>query len=192
MPNNKGGKNYKKSKHADDEPVVYECLPDQMYGRVVKILGNSNTLVYCNDNKERICHIRGNMRSKVWINVGDIVLISIRDFKEEAIGVKGRGDICAKYDPRVIYKLRQKDSSINPLLFSNVETGGDTAKNYNNPDNEGGFEFDGGNDNDDDDKSSDDELTEKETKSKRITGNNRYAVRSSINVDDETFNIDDI
>ena len=168
MPNNKGGKNYKKSKHADDEPALYECLEDQMYGRVVKILGNSNTLVYCNDNKERICHIRGNMRSKVWINVGDIVLISIREFKEEAIGVRGRGDICAKYDPRVIYKLRQKDSSINPLLFANVESGSDAVKKHDNPDNEGGFEFDGGDSGDKgDSSSSESEKEETQEKGKR-------------------------
>jgi initiation factor 1A len=188
MPNNKGGKNYKKSKHAGDEPVVYECLPDQMYGRVIKILGNSNTLVYCNDNKERICHIRGNMRSKVWINVGDIVLISVRDFKEESTGVRGRGDICAKYDTRIIYKLRQRDSSINPLLFANMENGGDGAKKHDNPDNEGGFEFDDRNSVN----GSESSESGNETKPKRITGNSRYEVRATMGDADDSFNIDDI
>jgi hypothetical protein len=30
MPNKKGGKNYKKSKHTDDEPTFYEKAEDQM------------------------------------------------------------------------------------------------------------------------------------------------------------------
>ena len=97
MPNKVGGKNYKKGKHQDD-PKVYERLEGQMYGRVLKLLGGCNAMVFCNDNKERLCHIRGNMRRKVWIEVGDIVLISLRDLSDESDPTfVERGDICAKY-----------------------------------------------------------------------------------------------
>ncbi len=59
-----------------------------------------------------------------------------------------RGDICAKYDQRVIYKLQNKDKSINPKLFTTVESndlyGGARQGGYV-PDEDGfGFEFDGG------------------------------------------------
>ena len=74
-PNKKGGKNYKKGKHVNDEPVMYERQEDQIYGRVLKLLGGCNALVYCNDGRERLCHIRGSMRKKVWIDPGDIVLL---------------------------------------------------------------------------------------------------------------------
>lgn len=124
MPNKKGGKNYKKSKHADDAPIMYEKLDDQMYGCIIKVLGGCNLLVYCNDGRDRICHIRGNMRKKVWMGVGDIVLISIREEKEEP-GKIGRGDICARYDPSIVQKLRQKDPTINPKLFMKVEISSD-------------------------------------------------------------------
>ena len=46
MPNKKGGKNYKKSKHATDDPILYERPEDQMYGRIVKLLGTCNVLVF--------------------------------------------------------------------------------------------------------------------------------------------------
>merc|ERR1712048_749501 len=37
----------------------------------------------CFDGNERLCNIRGKMRKKVWIGVGDIVLIGLRDFQGE-------------------------------------------------------------------------------------------------------------
>jgi len=116
------GKNYKKSKHLDD-PKVHERLSGQMYGRVLKLLGGCNATVFCNDNKQRLCHIRGNMRRKVWIDVGDIVLISLRELSDgEDPTFVERGDICAKYDQRVIYKLQHKDKTINPKLFTTIES----------------------------------------------------------------------
>ena len=74
MPNKKGGKNYKKSKHTDAEPIIYERQEGQMYGRIIKLLGNCNVLVLCNDKRERLCHIRGSMRKKVWLGPGDIIM----------------------------------------------------------------------------------------------------------------------
>merc|ERR1719193_2659675 len=37
----------------------------------------------CFDGTKRLCHIRGKMRKKVWVNLGDICLISLRDFQDE-------------------------------------------------------------------------------------------------------------
>lgn len=130
-PNKKGGKNYKKGKHEDPDPILYERLPDQMYGRVIKLLGGCNALVYCNDNRERMCHIRGAMRKKVWIEVGDIVLVSLRELDRSgntSIESIQRGDICAKYDVRVIYNLREKDKTINEKLFTVIEKLEDTGQ----------------------------------------------------------------
>lgn len=136
-PNKKGGKNYKKGKHADDEPIMYDRLPGQMYGRILKLLGGCNALVYCNDNRERLCHIRGNMRKKVWLSTGDIVLISLRELDTTGntpMSKVERGDICAKYDQKVIYKLREKDKTINEKLFTLIEkTDGGATKAGNVP-----------------------------------------------------------
>jgi translation initiation factor 1A len=145
-PNKTGGKNYKKGKHTDDEPVMFEKLPDQMYGRVIRLLGGCNAIVYCNDNRERLCHIRGSMRKKVWLATGDIVLISIRDMTRFGENVNvDRGDICAKYDPRLFAKLRYTDKSINEKLFTVIEkteTSGIGKTNKGTTDDDFGFVFD--------------------------------------------------
>lgn len=95
-----------------------------MYARVIKILGSLNVLVYCNDNKTRLCHIRGSMRKKVWINLGDIVLISARDF-EKGLSESGKtyekGDVVAKYDTEHLGRLKKMDD-VNKKLFLQLET----------------------------------------------------------------------
>lgn len=126
MPNTTGGKNYKKSKHASGSfaPAFIDRQPDQMYARIIRNLGNRNLLCFCNDNKVRLCHIRGSMRKKVWMNVGDLVLISIRDFEKgpEDTGKEyQKGDIVAKYDMEHMSKLK-KMPDINGKLFMQLET----------------------------------------------------------------------
>ena len=121
MPNYTGGKNYKKSKHSSEGPTFVEAADDQMYGRVIQVLGNRNTLVYCNDNIVRLCHIRGSIRKDMWIGVGDIVLVSARDFLRDVKDKYEKGDILYKYD-RDHYSKLKKDDRINVKLFSNLET----------------------------------------------------------------------
>jgi len=85
-------------------------------------------IVYCNDNTQRICKIRGALGKRSWIEKGDIVLISLRD--NLAAGINGtsikedvsneRGDILEKYDPSVLGKLKKEDG-INTKLFLNLE-----------------------------------------------------------------------
>ena len=189
MPNKVGGKNYKKGKHQDD-PKVYERLEGQMYGRVLKLLGGCNAMVFCNDNKERLCHIRGNMRRKVWIEVGDIVLISLRDLSDEGDAqFVERGDICAKYDQRVIYKLQHKDKTINPKLFTTVESNDlhGTKQGGYVPDEDGfGFEFDTGeNEIVDTDESDDDDEERPKQGAKRVPTAPKLKSKSGvIDIDD--------
>ena len=73
MPNLTGGKNYKRTKHSSEKPKYVEKQDDQMYARILQNFGNRNLLAYCNDNKMRLCHIRGSIRKDMWISVGDIV-----------------------------------------------------------------------------------------------------------------------
>lgn len=122
MVNTTGGKNYKKSKHASGVPPTFiDKQSDQIYGRVVKNLGDRNILVFCNDNYTRICHIRGSMRKRVWINVGDIILISLRDFESKTAKGEEKGDVVAKFDETHFGKLR-KQEDINQRLFMQLET----------------------------------------------------------------------
>jgi initiation factor 1A len=190
-PNKKGGKNYKKGKHADDDPIVYERLPGQMYGRVLRLLGGCNALVYCNDNRERLCHIRGNMRKKVWISTGDIVLISLRELDRSGNTQSGdidRGDICAKYDQKVIYKLREKDKTINERLFTIIEKNeGTGTKPGGVPADEFGFIFE------DSEKNEVIEGSDSENTDEEMRPANRAAQkRNMMKPDDDDLNIDDI
>lgn len=134
MPNKTGGKNYKKSKHGDDDGAMFiDKQEDQQYGRVVRVLGNGNMLVYCNDDKQRICHIRGAIRKRVWINLGDLVLVSLRD-----LGDADKGDILAKYEPKFYSKIK-KQPGVNLVLFNNLE-----GKGSHEEEDEDGIEFEHG------------------------------------------------
>lgn len=142
MPNQTGGKNYKKSKHssASMKPVMIDRQHDQLYARVIKVLGNCNLLVYCNDNKTRLAHIRGSLKKRARIVTGDIILISLRDFETYAVGEREKSDVVARYDPDLHSKLR-KLPDINPKLFMVLE---DTAKStgVHMPPEEAGMDID--------------------------------------------------
>ena len=125
MPNFRGGKNYKKTKHGEPEKVIYiDKEADQMIARIVRLLGNLNTQVYCEDNRVRIAKIRSGIKKRVRFEVGDIVLLSLRDIEVSAADPKGtrgdRGDIIAKYSPEQFTQL--KNDGLNPSLFAQMET----------------------------------------------------------------------
>ncbi len=101
-----------------------------MVARALRLLGNRNVLCYCNDDRLRICHICGKMkcgksRIETRIEAGDMVLISLRDFRTGTAAIKGdkpdRGDIVAKYAHELLSKLK-REPGINPKLFSKLET----------------------------------------------------------------------
>jgi len=123
MPNKTGGKNYKKNKKEggkSERVINIDRQEGQQIARVIKVLGNCNVQCYCNDDAVRICHIRGSMRKKkVWINIGDIILISLREDSGVEEG-KERGDVLARYDPRLLSKLK-KEEDVNLKLFLQLE-----------------------------------------------------------------------
>ncbi len=55
------------------------------------MLGNGRLEALCFDGEKRLAHIRGKLRKKVWINQGDIILLSLRDYQDE------KGDVILKY-----------------------------------------------------------------------------------------------
>jgi translation initiation factor 1A len=186
MPNKKGGKNYKKSKHAVDDPVIYERQEGQMYARIVKLLGNCNVLVFCNDNKERICHIRGSMRKKVWLGPGDIVLISLREGEE-------RGDICARFDPSIIHRLQARDKTINERLFITADKFDAVGSKIGHiPVDDDGFEFETTNNEVIDDTESDTSSDDGMRPSNRAAQKKAMAFDADYVEDADDINIDDI
>ena len=43
------------------------------------MLGNGRLEAFCFDGVNRLCHIRGKLRKRVWIGVGDIILLGLRE-----------------------------------------------------------------------------------------------------------------
>lgn len=56
------------------------------YAQVTRMLGNGRLEAMCFDGTKRMCHIRGKLRKKVWVNQGDIILVGLRDYQD------GKGD----------------------------------------------------------------------------------------------------
>ncbi len=154
MPNKQGGKNYKKAKSKTSNEGKETPLADpddaQMYGRIMKTTGNGYFTVFCNDNHERLCHIRGAMRKRVWVEPGDVVLVSLRDFDNQTITTEStvkdpvpywqletkkeeqkkqppkykgdeRGDIIYKYERKDESYIKKIDLSANPLIFKEID-----------------------------------------------------------------------
>mmetsp|Transcript_14108 Transcript_14108/g.34289 ORF Transcript_14108/g.34289 Transcript_14108/m.34289 type:complete len:144 (-) Transcript_14108:272-703(-) len=88
----KGGKNKRRGKGVTREKRELEFKEDgQEYAQVLRLLGNGRLEANCFDGQKRLCHIRGTMRKKVWVYVGDIILVSLRDFQDE------KADVILKY-----------------------------------------------------------------------------------------------
>ncbi len=64
----------------------------QLLGIVKKLLGADRAMVLCTDGKIRVCRIKGTLRRRVWVRVGDAVLVELWGFQ-----VDKRGDIVGRY-----------------------------------------------------------------------------------------------
>jgi translation initiation factor 1A len=76
---------------------------NDVLGVAVKLLGFDRIMVKCQDGHERLCRIRGKMKRRVWIRVGDIVLVSPWDFQSDV-----RGDIFGRYKKNQTTWLRNQ------------------------------------------------------------------------------------
>jgi len=93
-------------KHRVDEDEEELLLPDgeqMLLGVIQDFLGFDRARVLCEDGKVRLCRIPGRMKKRVWMRVGDIVLVSPWDFKRDE-----RGDIVFRYMGNQVSKLEEK------------------------------------------------------------------------------------
>ncbi|CAO1628778.1 unnamed protein product [Jaminaea pallidilutea] len=141
MPKNKGkgGKNRRRGKN-ENESEKRELIfreEGQEYAQVLRMLGNGRLEAQCFDGEKRLALIRGKMRKKVWINTGDIILLSLREFQDE------KADVIQKYTPDEARDLVKHGEIPASAKINEAEEGGE----------EGGeveFEEDSGDDDDDD------------------------------------------
>mmetsp|Transcript_21833 Transcript_21833/g.32423 ORF Transcript_21833/g.32423 Transcript_21833/m.32423 type:complete len:144 (-) Transcript_21833:36-467(-) len=106
MPKNKGkgGKSKRKGKNKNDEQVKRELIEKddgQEYAQITKILGNCRFEGFCFDGRNRLLHVRGKFRKRVWINRDDIVLVQLRDYQDE------KADIIHKYNADEVRRLKK-------------------------------------------------------------------------------------
>ncbi|KAI8639268.1 eukaryotic translation initiation factor 1A, Y-chromosomal [Parasitella parasitica] len=98
----KGGKSRRRGKNEtenDKRELVFK-EEGQEYAQVLKMLGNGRVEAQCFDGVKRLALIRGKLRKKVWINQGDIVLLSLRDFQDE------KADVIQRYNPDEARQLK--------------------------------------------------------------------------------------
>jgi len=117
MPKNKGkgGKNRRRGKNENDDVKRELVLKEdgQSYAQVTRILGNGHLEAFCFDSaggKKRLCHIRGKLRKKQWINQGDIILVGLRDYQDD------KADVIMKYhadEARELKRMREIPDNIN-------------------------------------------------------------------------------
>ena len=87
----------------DDLSDVKLPVANDVLGVAVKLLGFDRIMVKCQDGHERLCRIRGKLKRRVWIRLGDIVLVSPWDFQSDS-----RGDIYWRYRKNQTDWLRSK------------------------------------------------------------------------------------
>lgn len=87
----------------DDINNIQLPVANDILGVAVKFLGFDRIMVKCQDGHERLCRIRGKMKRRAWIRLGDIVLVSPWDMQSDI-----RGDICWRYKRNQTELLRSK------------------------------------------------------------------------------------
>ena len=121
MVNKKGGKKYKRGRKrgpATAGNLVYKDEHEE-YAKVIKTLGDRGMEVFCADKQTKIVKVKGAMRKRVWVNVGDLVLI-VQDCN--VVGFDGM--IVHKYTKQEMRKLIKQDEI--PKNFETIgQIGGD-------------------------------------------------------------------
>ncbi|KAK7740703.1 Translation initiation factor 1A [Cytospora paraplurivora] len=134
MPKNKGkgGKNRRRGKNENDNEKRELTFKEegQEYAQVVKMLGNGRLEAQCFDGTRRLGNIRGKLRKKVWINQGDIILLSLRDYQDD------KGDVILKYTADEARSLKAYGELPETAKINETDTFG------GGEDGDCGFEFD--------------------------------------------------
>jgi len=92
-------------KHRRDKDEEEILLPDSeqtMLGVIQQFLGYDRARVLCEDGKVRLCRIPGRMKKRVWMRIGDVVLVAPWEFQKDS-----RGDIVFRYRANQLHKLEE-------------------------------------------------------------------------------------
>ena len=155
MPNNKGGKKYKKAKKTTfDTPLFILADEGQEYAQIIRKLGDKRFDMILQDTaKKAVGRARGALKGWQDIKSDDIVLVSGRDFRnsEEEKYVEQTYDILGYYTKEQVRKL-VKLGKIRSYAFEN-------SKSENHPSNSN-IVFVGADETDSDEDESSDDVVE--------------------------------
>lgn len=119
MPGKKKGSNFARQQKMEGHRELIFKGDCQVYGKATQMLGNCRLHVECFDGVVRLCSIKGSMAKKprreggnkrakkhggktVFINKGDVVLVSLMEF-----GGGLQGQVIHKYIPSEVKKLQE-------------------------------------------------------------------------------------
>ena len=128
MPKNKGkgGKNRRRGKNESEEKRELIFKEDgQEYAQVLGMLGNGRLDALCMDGVKRLCHIRGKMRKKVWVNTGDVILVGLRDYQDE------KADVILKYMADEARSLKAYGELPDTIRVNDAEAFAEAEENEN-------------------------------------------------------------
>lgn len=146
--NTTGGKGYKRAKQSsgfEEKKVLMTVDDGQQFAQVIKRAGGQFVDVKCADGKHRKAYLRGAIRRRVWLEPGDIIIVSFRDFSAD----DKKCDIIHKYSTD-----ERRQLELSALLPDDFV---EKKKSYND-----NIEFENENENDDDDSDSDNITKENE------------------------------
>jgi translation initiation factor 1A len=86
----------KREKWTEEEEIARTRIPKEgeILGIVELMLGSDKLRVQCDDGRERIVRIPGKLRKRVWIRVGDLILIQPWKVMSDR-----RADVIWRYTP---------------------------------------------------------------------------------------------
>ena len=109
MPKNKG----KKPVRVPTKRIMVYKQDMEEYAQITKMLGDRRVIVMFPSKEEFIAMIPGRFRKRCWMKIGDIVVISRRDFQDTKM------DILHKYTDEET-KILAKEYEIPPFFLDTV------------------------------------------------------------------------
>jgi translation initiation factor 1A len=79
----------KKKRTAQRERDIFYAEDGQVYGKVLRMLGNSRCELLLSNGMTSIGEIRGRLKHRVWVRLNDLVLVSVRDFQDNRVDIIG-------------------------------------------------------------------------------------------------------
>ena len=130
VKNKQGGNRHKKMARKNVKPQGYKpkmrfAVEGETYARVIKMNGQGNVDVLCNDKVVRLCVIRrkfrGRNRRDNTVKLDGILLVGLRDWEHRAEGKKPKVDLLYVYSESQMDELKKNAGFNSEILPDSVK-----------------------------------------------------------------------